>query len=104
MPSHTHTTTRPSVAPTTQHPTRPGAAIDTAWWHWRNARPATKTLLATPWAFLATWVATSLNTALIAMTLTAIGALAATLATPRTPAWARRQAADIPATIAALRG
>ena len=52
-----------------------------------------------PAAFTAAWVATSLEIALIGVGLVAIGSVVASLATPTTRAWARRQLADIPATI-----
>ena len=97
MPSHT--TTRPTTPPTTQRAAGPGAAIDTAAWHWRNARPHVRALMLGPAAFTAAWVATSLDIALIGMGLVAIGSIVASLATPRTRSWAKRQAADIPATI-----
>ena len=97
MPSHT--TTRPTTPPTTQRAAGPGAALDTATWHWRNARPHVRALMLTPPAFAAAWGFTSLTTALIGMAMVAIGSLVASLATPRTRSWAKRQAADIPATI-----
>lgn len=97
MPSHT--TTRPTTAPTTQRAAGPGAIIDTARWHWRNARPHVKALMTLPWLLAAAWVFTTLHTALIGVAAVAAGALAAALATPRTRAWTRRQLADIPATV-----